>query len=376
MTVTRHGGVLDEPREAQIAALIERGVEEGCLELSEVNQLIVALGLSEKDVGDLYEEIQSRGVELSDDCSREGAEEGYYVNSTLAAVTTDALQLFMNEVSRHQLLKAPEEIELAKRIEEGDREAKERMINSNLRLVVSIAKHYQGRQLALLDLIQEGILGLIRATEKFDWRRDLKFSTYATWWIRQSIERGIANKARTIRMPVHVLQRERRIVRAERELQTELGRQPTEDEIAQNVQLPLKQVREVIGAARTVTSLDKPVGEEDDVSYGDLFVSDQPEPEEVVDVSLRNDALRQAVADLPDRERMVVQLRYGIQTGEPRTIDEVVQRLGISRDRVRKIEADALARLARMREVRAYQSNEPFGRDQRRFQRSSLGRRS
>jgi RNA polymerase primary sigma factor len=349
------GAVRDRTRDAQIATLIERGQEEGCLELSEVNRLIGAVELDETDVNALFEQLGAYGIKLSDDCAREDAEQAVYVNGELATVTTDALQLFMNEVSRHPLLTGPEEIELAKRIETGDRRAKERMINSNLRLVVSIAKRYQGGDLSLLDLIQEGILGLIRASEKFDWRRELKFSTYATWWIRQAIERGIANKARMIRMPVHVIQRERRIMKAERELATDLGRQPTTEEIASTVQLPLKQVREVQDAARAVASLDRPIGEEEDVSLGDLFESDQPAPEELVEISLRRDALHNAISELPQREREVVKLRYGIQDDNPKTIDEVVRRLGISRERVRRIEADALGRLARMREIDALQ---------------------
>jgi RNA polymerase primary sigma factor len=351
----------------QISALIARGEREGCLELSEVNQVIAGLDLSESDVQDLYDDIERHGIELSDDCARDGAEEAGYVNDDLATTTTDALQLFMNEVGRYRLLRAEEEVELAKRIESGDREAKDRMINSNLRLVVSIARRYQGNQLALLDLIQEGILGLIRAAEKFDWRRDLKFSTYATWWIRQAIERGIANKARTIRMPVHVIQRERKIVRAERELAVRLGRQPTPDEVAEEVRLPLRQVEEVNSAARTVASLDRPVGAEEEMPLGDLFESDQPPTEELVDVSLRREALHQAVADLPEREREVVKLRYGIHGDDPNTIDEVVRRLGISRERVRKIESDALARLARTREISAYETSP--GAARRRFAR-------
>ena len=346
-----------EHARAKISDLLERGQRDSCIELSEVNQLAAALGFDDSDVEDLYEEIYRRGIELTDDCAREGAEEARYVNDVLAVTTTDALQLFMNEVGRYRLLTAAEEVELAKRIENGDREAKDRMINSNLRLVVSIARRYQSNQLALLDLIQEGILGLIRASEKFDWRRDLKFSTYATWWIRQAIERGIANKARTIRMPVHVIQRERKIVRAERELAVLLGRQPTPEEVAAEACLPLRQVNEIHGAARTVTSLDKPVGSDDETALGDMFESDQPAPEELVDVSLRRQALHQAVAELPEREREVVKLRYGIEGDDPSTIDEVVRRLGISRERVRRIEADALARLARTREISAYETS-------------------
>ncbi len=357
MALGQTDGMLRERGRAKISALIERGEQDGCIELSEVNMLAAALDLDDSEVEGLYDEIYRLGIELSDDCGREEAEEALYLNDALAVTTTDTLQLFMNEVGRHRLLTASEEVELAKRIESGDRRAKEAMINSNLRLVVSIARRYQGNQLALLDLIQEGILGLIRAAEKFDWRRELKFSTYATWWIRQAIERGIANKARTIRMPVHVIQRERKIVRAERELAVRLGRQPTPDEIAAEASLPLRQVQEVHSAARAVASLDRPVGDDPQTRLGDLFESDQPPPEEVVDVSLRREALHHAVAELPEREREVVKLRYGIEGDEPNTIDEVVRRLGISRERVRRIEADALARLARTREISAYETS-------------------
>jgi RNA polymerase primary sigma factor len=340
--------------DSRITRLIERGDEIGCINLSEVGELVQALELEPDDVESLYEQIQARGIELSDDCSRSNAGDGSYANQELATATTDALQLFMNEVSRHRLLTAAEEVALAKRIERGDQEAKARLINSNLRLVVSLAKKYQLSQLSLLDLIQEGILGLIRATEKFDWRRGYKFSTYATWWIRQAIERGIANKAREIRMPVHVLQRERKLDRAERELATKLGRPPTEEEVAKAAKVSAKQAREVREAARVLTSLDRPVGEEEETTLGELFRSEEPEPAEVVSVSLREDAVRRAVADLPDREREVVKRRYGLDgSPDPQPIEEIVRELGMSRAQVRAAESEALKKLARMREIEA-----------------------
>ena len=341
--------------EERIRILIERGEEEGCLELSEVGELIKAAELANGDVDELYERIKQAGIDLSDDCARDGAEEEpVYLNSALADSTTDALKLFLNEVSRHQLLTAEQEVDLAKRIERGDRRAAERMINSNLRLVVSIAKRYQGRELTLLDLIQEGILGLMRAVEKFDWRRGYKFSTYATWWIRQAIERGIANKARMIRMPVHITQRERKIARVEQELSLQLERTPTEQEVARAAKLSPKQVKEVHDAARAVTSLDRPTGEDDGLTLGDVFMSEDAEPEELVEVSLTQETLRRAVEALPDREREVVKLRYGLSgTEDPKSIEDVVRTLGISRDQVRKLERLALGRLAEMREVEA-----------------------
>jgi RNA polymerase primary sigma factor len=336
-----------------VNALMELGEREGCLELSEVSRAIEEAGLDEDDVERLYQDIQGRGIELSDDCGR-SATDSTYVNGDLAHSTTDALQLFLNEVGRYELLTAEEEVELAKRIERGDREAKERMINSNLRLVVSIAKKYQGHGLSLLDLIQEGIIGLIRAVEKFDWRRGFKFSTYATWWIRQAVQRGVANKAREIRIPVHIVDRERKIARAERELVAKLGRAPTEEEVSKASKLPLKQVREVREAARAVTSLDRPVGESGEASYGDLFAGDEAPPEELIQVSLEQDVLRRAVATLSEREQEVVKLRYGLNgDGSPQSLEEIGRRLGLTRERVRQLEAKALERLAINREVEA-----------------------
>jgi RNA polymerase primary sigma factor len=338
---------------AEISALIDQGEETGCINLSNFHEVTQSLGFDERQIEGLYEWIEGRGIEISDDCAREGAVDVTYTNRELASATTDALQLFLYEVGKHPLLTAEQEVSLAKRTERGDREAKDRMINSNLRLVVSIARKYRGNQVSLLDLIQEGILGLIRAVEKFDWRRGYKFSTYATWWIRQAVERGISNKAREIRIPVHVLQRERKINRVERELTNELGRKPTEDEVAKAAKLSRKQLEEVREAARIVTSLDKPVGE-DDTSLGELMEGESPAPEESVEVSLRTEILRRALRELPDREREVVRLRYGLNGDEtPKSIAEVVRRTGIPRDRVRLIESQALARLGRMREMAA-----------------------
>jgi RNA polymerase primary sigma factor len=341
----------------RIEALLAHGEEEGCIELSEVDEVAQALELEDEDVQTVYEEIERRGIELKDDCGRAEAPATTYVNGDLAHATTDALQLFLNEIGRYPLLTAKEEVELAKRIERGDREAKERMINSNLRLVVSIAKRYQGHGLTLLDLIQEGIIGLIRAAEKFDWRRGYKFSTYATWWIRQAVQRGVANKAREIRIPVHIVEREQKISRAERELTVKLGRPPEEAEIAKAAKLPLKQVREVRAAARAVTSLDRPVGEEDSASLGELTAGESASPEEAVTVSLAEDTLRRAVGQLPERERDVVKMRYGLNGDlEPASLEEIGRRLGLTRERVRQIEADALERLAVQREIEALRS--------------------
>jgi len=340
--------------EQQVSALIELGEREGCLELSDVSRLVDAAELDEEEVERLYEELQQRGIDLSDDCGRTETADSTYVNGNLAESTTDALQLFLNEMGKYKLLTAEEEVELAKRIERGDKEAKDLMVNSNLRLVVSIAKKYQGHGLSLLDLIQEGIIGLIRAVEKFDWRKGFKFSTYATWWIRQAVQRGVANKAREIRIPVHIVDRERKIARAERELTLRLGRPPEEEEVAKAAKLPLKQVREVREAARAVTSLDRPIGEEGESSFGDLVAGDAPTPEETLHVSLEEDILRRAVESLPEREQAVLKMRYGLNgDADPKSLEEIGRQMGLTRERVRQLEAAALARLAVNREIEA-----------------------
>jgi RNA polymerase primary sigma factor len=331
-----------------IELLIARGEEQGYLLLSEIE--LTAGELDPEELEALYAQLEAYGIEVRDDYGREEPGEVTYANGDLAAATADSLQLFFNEMSRYPLLTAREEVELAKRIERGDRRAKDRMINSNLRLVVSIAKRYRGHDLALLDLIQEGILGLIRAVEKFDWRRGYKFSTYATWWIRQAVQRGVANKARTIRIPVHVLDQERRIRRAEDRLAVSLGRPPEDREIARELELPVAQVRSVREAPRTVTSLDRPVGLDEGAPLHELIAAPEVEPFENIEVPLHLEALRTAVARLPEREREIIRLRYGLE-GEPLTLAQVGRQLGITRERVRQIEAEALERLSIEREL-------------------------
>jgi RNA polymerase primary sigma factor len=321
--------------------------------LSEVDELAQALELNDEETDALEAQVEELGIDISDDCGREAVEPTHYRNGELAAATTDALQLFLNEIRRYPLLTKDEEIELSKRIEQGDLEAKERMINSNLRLVVSIAKKYQGQELSLLDLIQEGIFGLIRAAEKFDWRKGYKFSTYATFWIRQAIQRGLANKARTIRIPVHIGQRERKIARSWRDLAAKLGRDPTDEEVAAAAELPIEQVEEVREAARTVTSLDRPVGEEGETALGDLLESGEADVEEEVSVSLAEETLRRTIEDLPEPERNVIRLRYGINGDDPQPLRETGRRLGLSAERVRQLESKALKLLATRRELEA-----------------------
>jgi len=337
-----------------LALLVEHGEEHGCVHLTELHEITQKLELDEDDIESLLERLDSHGIELTDDCSRAIEEDVVYTNEQVAAATTDSLQLFLNEAGRYALLTAAQEVELAKRIELGDKQAKDLLVNSNLRLVVSIAKKYQGHGLTLLDLIQEGIIGLIRAAEKFDWRKGFKFSTYATWWIRQAVQRGVANKARVIRIPVHIVEREQKISRAERDLIAKLERTPTDEEVAKKAKLPMKQVREVRNAARAVTSLDRPVGEDDSASFGDLFASNEPTPDEQVEVDLTEKALHAAVAGLPEREQNILKLRYGLNgSEEPKSLEEIGRILGITRERVRQLEAEALRRLAERREIAA-----------------------
>jgi RNA polymerase primary sigma factor len=344
--------------EDPIARLLEHGEENGCIHLTQLGEVVQALELDDDDVEALYERIERAGIELTDDCARavtDVREQTSYNLDDLSSSTMDALQLFLNEAGRYPLLTASEEVELAKRIERGDKRAKDLMINSNLRLVVSIAKKYQGHGLSLLDLIQEGIIGLIRAVEKFDYRKGFKFSTYATWWIRQAVQRGVANKARTIRIPVHIVEREQKIARAERELMATLERPPTDDEVAKKSKLPLKQVREVRKAARAVTSLDRPLGDEHDAaSYGDLFASDEKPIDEEVHLSLAETQLHAAIRELPDREQEILRLRYGLNgDSDPKSLEEIGRIMGLTRERVRQLEASALKRLGERREIRA-----------------------
>jgi RNA polymerase sigma factor (sigma-70 family) len=262
------------------------------------------------------------------------------------AMTENSLDLFLRSARQHPLLTADEEIELAKRIERGDLAAKEKMINSNLRLVVSQARRYQGHGLPMEDLVQEGMLGLIRAVEKFDWRRGFKFSTYGTLWIRQALQRGLQNHGRTIRLPVHVAQRQTKVRKVESELSTKLGREPTDEEIAAEAKLDVEEVAELRELTRGLTSLDQPVGEDGETAFGDLLASDRPEPTEEVESAERQELISGAVAQLPEGERNVIRLRFGLAGAEPLNLRQTGIELGIPLSKARELEAQGLSRLA------------------------------
>ena len=268
-----------------------------------------------------------------------------------SGAVVESLELFLRRARLHPLLTAAEEIELAKRIERGDLEAKERMINANLRLVVSQARRYQGHGLPMEDLVQEGMLGLIRAVEKFDWRRGFKFSTYGTLWIRQAIQRGLQNHGRTIRVPVHVSQRQVKVRKIESDLSTKLGREPTDEEIAAVAELPLDEISELRELSRAMTSLDQPVSEDGETALGDLLASDRPEPHEEVAVIERDQRVNEAVLRLPAAEQSVIKLRFGLAGEEPRTLRQAGSELGITAERARQLEEQGLRRLAATAEL-------------------------
>ena len=336
-----------------IRALVEVSETAGTMRSADLAEIVETHELDALEQDALLRELETRGIEIVEEPPQPAELPEPEPGPVAPESTTDALQLFLRDAGRHELLTAAQEVELAKRIEHGDHAAKQRMIQSNLRLVVSIAKNYRNQGLPFLDLIQEGTLGLIRAVEKFDWRRGFKFSTYATWWIRQAVARALADKARTIRMPVHIVERMQKLNRAERTLWTQLGREPTLEEIATEAALTLQQAIEVKAAARASTSLDAPVGDADEAVLGDFVAGEEPLPEERVELELRSQALFQALAALAPRDRQVVVLRYGIGGAEPKTLEEIGRQLGLTRERVRQIELDSLRRLAAAREIQA-----------------------
>jgi RNA polymerase primary sigma factor len=312
--------------------------DRGAIDESALEAFVLEHELEEEELSALRAELDARGVDVF---SPEPDE------PHVAPASTDSLTLFMNAAGKYELLTAADEVALAKRIERGDKAAKELMINSNLRLVVSIAKRYQGRDLPLGDLIQEGVIGLNRAVEKFDWRRGFKFSTYATWWIRQACQRAIANQSSTIRVPVHVNERRLKLARTSNQLQTKLGREPTREELAEAAGLSLQHVDEALDAADAPVSLNANVGSDGDAELGDLF-SDPTATDPVEDASesLKRQTVQKALARLPERQRRIVELRYGFD-GETTSLEQIGKELGLTRERVRQLERDALERLFR-----------------------------
>jgi RNA polymerase primary sigma factor len=351
----------------EVKNLLTKGQQVGVLTFAEISTATSDLDLDESDVEELHGYLEKSEIELVEDIDpataagsqverapdKRGRRKAKTALDLKPDMTTDSLQLFLKDIGKVRLLTAQEEVDLAKRIERGDLDAKQKMVESNLRLVVSIAKNYRNQGLPFLDLIQEGTLGLVRAAEKFDYRKGFKFSTYATWWIRQAVARALADKARTIRMPVHIVERMQKMNRAERSLWAVLGREPTLEEIADEANLPLQQAKEVKAAARASTSLDAPVGEADDAVLGDFVAGEGPLPDEQVEDSLRSQTLADALHSLPDRHRAVVILRYGLDDAEPKTLEEIGRRLGLTRERVRQIEVEALKRLATLHEMEA-----------------------
>jgi RNA polymerase primary sigma factor len=341
----------------QARVMLDAAEERGYVEPAELEAFVLEHDLVDDDVEMLARELVSLGLEIGQPAAPEAAASSTNRASSLnlepeeLVASADSLQLFLADVGRHKLLTAAEEVALAKRIERGDPVAKRRMIESNLRLVVSIAKGYRGLGVPFLDLIQEGTLGLNRAVEKFDWRRGYKFSTYATWWIRQSVQRAVANHARTIRVPVHVVERQQKLGRAARRLEVELGREATKDELADATGLPMQHIDEALGAAHASVSLNQTVGADDEGELGDLFADrEAADPFDEAEESLRRQGVRKALDALPERERRILELRFGFE-GEPWTLEAIGHELDLTRERVRQLESQALARLAALRDL-------------------------
>jgi RNA polymerase primary sigma factor len=336
-----------------VKALIERAEEHGGhLAAAELEAFSLEHDLGEEEAELLQRELEAHAIEIAhaDGEEKEDAAQPQFEADAVSGAA-DSLQLFLADVGRHKLLTASEEVALAKRIERGDPVAKRKMIESNLRLVVSIAKGYRGLGVPFLDLIQEGTLGLNRAVEKFDWRRGFKFSTYATWWIRQSVQRAVANHARTIRVPVHVVERQQKLSRAARRLEVELGREATKDELAEATGLPIQHVDEALGAAHASVSLNQTVGADDEGELGDLFADrEAADPFDEAEESLRRQSIRRALDALPERERRILELRFGFE-GEPWTLEAIGHELDLTRERVRQLEGQALKRLEALRDL-------------------------
>jgi RNA polymerase primary sigma factor len=338
--------------------LLEAAREAGSVSTEEIALALDELGLDAAQVEEFYEALDELQVEVVSAAAAAAELEAEQAEAEAREVTMDSLQLFLKDIGKVDLLTAAQEVELAKRIERGDHRAKQEMVEANLRLVVSIAKRYRNQGLPFLDLIQEGTIGLVRAAEKFDYRKGFKFSTYATWWIRQAVARALADKARTIRMPVHVVEKLNKIVRSERKLRAELGREPTSVEIARDLDLGLDEVEQIRRSAQTPVSLEKPVGDEEESEFGH-FLTDEtvPLPDEAAETTMRKETLVRLLGTLSHRERSVLELRYGLDGRHPRTLDEVGRTFNVTRERIRQIENQslkklrALAEAAKLREV-------------------------
>src|ERR671937_403235 len=357
----RNGMSVAELQELEeVKLLLTKGQQTGVLTYGEVANALAEVDLDESDIEDLHGFLERSEIELVDEVdpalaapAEEAALERTSRRRKVKAqldlrpdMTTDSLQLFLKDIGKVRLLTAQEEVDLAKRIERGDLDAKQKMVESNLRLVVSIAKNYRNQGLPFLDLIQEGTLGLVRAAEKFDYRKGFKFSTYATWWIRQAVARALADKGRTIRMPVHVVEKLNKIVRSERKLRAELGREPSSLEIAIDLDLALDEVEQIRRSAQTPVSLEKPVGDEEESEFGH-FLTDEtvPLPDEAAEVTLRKETLGKILSQLSARERRVLELRYGLDGQHPRTLDEVGRTFNVTRERIRQIENQSLKKI-------------------------------
>lgn len=338
-----------------VKELIEKGKKRGSLTYQEIMDTLQSVELTPEQIDDIYEQLHQMGIEIVPEATelealeRENgapAEEDLDLSIPEGVGIDDPVRMYLKEIGRIPLLTPEEEIELAKRMEQGDEEAKRRLVEANLRLVVSIAKRYVGRGMLFLDLIQEGNLGLIKAVEKFDYRKGYKFSTYATWWIRQAITRAIADQARTIRIPVHMVETINKLIRVSRNLLQELGREPTPEEIAKEMDIPVERVREIMKIAQEPVSLETPIGEEEDSHLGD-FIEDEDAlaPADAASYMLLREQLEEVLDSLTPRERKVLRLRFGLDDGRSRTLEEVGQEFGVTRERIRQIEAKALRKL-------------------------------
>jgi RNA polymerase primary sigma factor len=347
------GPVTDVLETDEAKSLIASAQEAGSIRADEVALALGELELDAAQLDEVFGALEEAQVEIVNG-EDEDEEENEAARSSQREVSTDALQLFLKDIGKVELLTAPQEIELAKRIERGDDDAKRQMVEANLRLVVSIAKKYRNQGLPFLDLIQEGTIGLVRAAEKFDHRKGFKFSTYATWWIRQAVARALADKARTIRMPVHVVEKLNKIVRTERKLRAELGREPGSKEIARELDLTVDEVEQIRRSAQVPVSLEKPVGDDEESEFGHFLTDESaPLPEEAAEDVLRKDALGRILRTLSARERRVLELRYGLNGEQPRTLDEVGRAFNVTRERIRQIENQCLKKLRAVAEANA-----------------------